>query len=75
MLQKNGILVLKISNFGNYPQNVSNFDENLPKIGILSRGITNSNPGIVIWMLALSQDLKILILKSNLRIFRKSNEF
>jgi hypothetical protein len=32
----------KLSNFGN----VNYFDENSPKIGILSPGITTSNPGI-----------------------------
>jgi hypothetical protein len=33
-------------NFGNYRQNVTNFDESVTKIGMHSPGITASNPGI-----------------------------
>ncbi len=41
----NGYNRKKVSNFENYRQNLSNFDENLPKIGILSPGITTLNSG------------------------------
>ncbi len=37
--------VLKMSNFGNYRQQLSKFNDSFPKFRILSPGITNSNPG------------------------------
>jgi hypothetical protein len=35
-----------MTNFDKYRQNLKNFEENAPKIGILSPGITTSDPGI-----------------------------
>jgi hypothetical protein len=46
MLEKCNGYDKKLSNFVNYRHDLSIFDYNLPKIEILSPGITMSNPGI-----------------------------
>jgi hypothetical protein len=46
VLEQRAIIAKNLSNFGNHRQKLSDFDENLLKIGILSAGTMIFNHGI-----------------------------